>query len=157
LRGHVEKNAEVFGKQILASIRATHPHKAKFQAQIDEDNQRYLKALEKFGLRDPEQEPVNLVTQRFEMTLDGPSAAAELGVPLKEFGQFLKNHPEQARIFGGLLVKGGPAQRQVFQENFAELARLVKISHAALTQSPEADPFKGHPATVNCITFSADG
>jgi WD40 repeat protein len=157
LRGHVEKNAEVFGKQIVASIRATHPHKAKFQAQIDEDNQRYLKALEKFGIRDPDQEPVNLVTQRFEMTLDGTTAAAELGLTLKEFGQFLKKHPDQARLFGGLLVKGGTVQRQVFQETFAELARLVKISHAALTQAPELDPFKGHTATVNCVTFSADG
>ena len=157
LRGHVEKNAEVFGKQILASVRATHPHKAKFQAQIDEDNHRYLKALEKFGVRDPDQEPVNLVAQRFEMTLDGPSAAAELGLTLKEFGVLLKKHPDQARIFGGLLVKGGTAQRQVFQENFAELARLVKASQGAFSKTTETEPFKGHTATVNCLAFSADG
>lgn len=157
LRGHVEKNAEVFGKQVLTTIRATHPHKGKFQAQIDEDSQRYLKALEKFGIRDPDHEPVNLVTQRFEMTLDGTTAAAELGLTVKEFGQLLKKNPDQARIFGGLLGKGGTAQRQVFQENFAELARLVKNSQGALTKIPEVEPFKGHTATVNCITFSIDG
>jgi WD40 repeat protein len=157
LRGHVEKNAEVFGKQVLAAIRATHPHKAKFQAQIDEDNQRYLKALAKFGIHDPDQEPINLVTQRFEATLDGPTAAAELGLTLKEFGMLLKKHPDQARIFGGLLAKGGTAQRQVFQENFAELARLVKASQAAFTQIPDAEPFKGHSGTVNGVAFSADG
>src|SRR5262249_52734830 len=32
LRGHVEKNAQVFGKQVVDAIRATHPRKAKFQA-----------------------------------------------------------------------------------------------------------------------------
>jgi len=157
LRGHVEKNAEVFGKQVLAAVRAAHPHKAKFQAQIEEDNRRYLKALEKFGLRDPDQEPVNLVTQRFEMTLDGPSAAAELGLTMKEFGLLLKKNPDQARVFGGLLVKGGTAQRQVFQENFAELARLVQSSQGAFSKATDSEPFKGHTGTVNCVAFSLDG
>src|SRR5438309_7995023 len=105
LRGHVEKNAQVFGKPIVDTIRATHPRKARFQAQIDEDNVRYLKALEKFGVRDPDQEPVNLVTLRFEATLDGTTAAAELGLKLDELGSFLKVNSDQARTFGALLVK----------------------------------------------------
>src|SRR5205823_308564 len=103
LRGHVEKNAAVFGKQVADTIRATHPRKGRFQAQIDEDNQRYLKALEKFGVRDADQEQVNLVTARFEGTLDGITAAAELGLKLDEFGSFLRQNPEHARIFGTLL------------------------------------------------------
>src|SRR5262249_6949163 len=66
VRDHVEKNAPVFGKEVVQTILATHPRKARFQSQIDEDNGRYLKALEKIGLRDADQEPINLVTQRFE-------------------------------------------------------------------------------------------
>jgi mono/diheme cytochrome c family protein len=160
LRGHVEKNAEVFGKQVVDTIRATHPRKARFQAQIEEDNVRYLKALEKFGVRDPDQEPVNLVTLRFEATLDGPTAAAELGFKIEELTAFLKQNPDQARIFGSLLVKGGTAQRSVFQENFAELARRVialQAIQAAKAKPPREPAFEGHRATVNCVAFSPDG
>lgn len=160
LRGHVEKNAQVFGKEVVDAIRATHPRKAKFQAQIDEDNVRYLRALEKFGVRDPDQEPVNLVTLRFEATLDGRGAAAELGLTLEEFGSFLKQNPDHARIFGSLLVKGGTAQRGVFQENFQELGRRLLALQAALAAKakPKLEPvFEGHTAAVNAVAFSEDG
>ena len=160
LRGHVEKNAQVFGKQIVESIRATHPRRVRFQTQIEEDNVRYYKALEKFGVRDPDQEPVNLVTLRFEGTLDGPIAAAELGLKLDELAIYLKQNPDHARIFGALLVKGGTAQRAVFQENFPELGRRVLAMHANLavkTKTKIEPTFEGHTGTVNAIAFSTDG
>jgi mono/diheme cytochrome c family protein len=160
LRGHVEKNAAVFGKQIVDAIRATHPRQAKFKAQIEEDNGRYLKALEKFGVRDPDQEPVNLVTLRFEGTLDGPTAAGELGLKFDELAPFLKANPDQARIFGTLLVKGGTAQRSAFQEHFPELARRVLEAQAVriAKSKPTLEPsFTGHTATVNAIAFAQDG
>src|SRR6185295_16642346 len=131
LRGHVEKNARVFGDAIVAAVRATHPRKAKFQAQIEEDNRRYLRALVTFGVRDPDQEPVNLVTQRFEGTLDGQTAAAELGLTLVGLGLFLKQESDLARILGGTLVQGGTVQRQVFEENFPDMARRLRAFHAA--------------------------
>ncbi len=160
LRGHVEKNAQVFGKTILDTIRATHPRQARFKAQIEEDNTRYIKALEKFGVRDPDQEPVNLVTLRFEATLDGPTAAAELGLKVEDLGPFLKGNPEQTRILGGLLVKGGTVQRATFQEHFPELARRILAAQAltAAKAKPKREPgFEGHTATVNAVAFSRDG
>ena len=190
MRGHVEKNAAAFGKEIVNTIRATHPRKAKFQAQIEEDNVRYLRALAQLlrspslagrasdgrpepslarpangganseGLRDPDQEPVNLVTQRFEGTLDGRTAAAEFGLTLEEFGLSLLGSPEQKRIFGSLLVKGGTAQRTTFQEQFPEFARrLVALQAAQAAKGrPKLEPaFAGHTGTVNAIAFSADG
>jgi mono/diheme cytochrome c family protein len=160
LRGHVEKNAQVFGKAIVDSIRATHPRKNKFQAQIEEDNVRYLKALEKFGVHDPDQEPVNLVTLRFEATLEGSTAAAELGLKSDEFASFLLGNTDQKRIFGSLLVKGGTAQRALFQEHFPEMARRLIALQAtqAAKAKPKLEPaFEGHTANVNCVAFSADG
>jgi mono/diheme cytochrome c family protein len=160
VRGHVEKNAAVFGKDIVDTVRATHPTKAKFQAQIEEDNVRYVRALERFGLCDPDQEPVNLITQRFEGTLDGATAAAELGLKPAEFAAFLKQNPDQARLFGSLLVKGGTAQRAVFQEQFPELARRVLAAQTlvAAKARPKLEPaFVGHTGTVNAIAFSKDG
>lgn len=158
LRGHVEKNAQVFGPDILASVRALHPRKAAFQAQIEEDNVRYLKALESFGLRDPDQEPVNLVTQRFEATLDGRTAAAELGLTLSELSQLLKQDRDMARILGGLLTPGGTVQRQVFEEKFPELARQLSLIQAAIKDSggPKT-AFRGHVGTVNALAYSFDG
>jgi len=159
LRAHVEKNANVFGKAIVDAVRATHPRKAQFQAQVEEDSVRYQKALEKFGMRDPDQEPVNLVTQRFEGTLDGPTAAAELGIPLLELGLLLKQDAEKLRIFGPLLVQG-TVQREVFQANFAELSRQLLAMQAinAAKAKPKIEPaFAGHTGTINTIVFSADG
>lgn len=170
LRGHVEKNASAFGKEIVDTIRATHPRRAKFQAQIEEDNVRYLKALTQLlpspsgkageGFRDPDQEPVNLVTQRFEGTLDGRTAAAELGLTLEQFGLSLLGNPEQKRILGSLLVKGGTVQRSTFQEQFPEFGRRLiaaQIAHAASIRPKLQPAFEGHTGTVNAIAFSRDG
>jgi len=157
LRGHVEKNAAVFGKQVLETVRATHPRKARFQAQIEEDNVRYLKALEKFGVRDADQEPVNLVTQRFEATLDGRAVAAELGLTLSVLAELLKQHPDLVRTFGGALVKGGTVQRETFQESFVELARRLSAPVALARNNDQDAAFQGHQGAVHCVAFSPDG
>lgn len=156
LRGHVEKNAPAFGKAILDTIRATHPRPARFKAQIEEDNTRYARAMEKFGLRDADQEPINLVTQRFEATLDGASAAAELGLKMDELAAIFKKNPEEARVLGGLLVKGGTVQRSVFQEHFPELARHALGERAVAVVKSES-AFAGHTAALHALAFSRDG
>lgn len=159
LRAHAEKNAHVFGDKVVAAIRAVHSRKAVFFAKVEEDNVRYLKALEPFGVRDPDQEPINLVAQRFEGTLDGRTAAAELGLTLPEFGLLLKQDRDLARILGGLLTQGGTVQRQVFEEKIADLATQLVAFHAAnaKTRVELKEPWKGHTATINCVAFSWDG
>lgn len=160
LRGHVEKNAAAFGKAVVETVRATHPRPAKFQAQIDEDNRRTLKALASFGVRDADQEPINLVTQRFEATLDGAAAAAELGLTIEELATYLQQNPDQTRLFGTLLVKGGTVQRGVFQDHFPEMSRRLmaaRDSGAAKVKVPLTAPFIGHTGAVNSIAFASDG
>jgi len=160
LRGHVEKNATAFGKAVVETVRATHPRPAKFQAQIDEDNIRTLKSLAVFGVRDADQEPINLVTQRFEATLDGATAAAELGLTVEELATYVQQNPDQTRLFGTLLVKGGTVQRGVFQDNFPEMSRRMiaaRDSGAAKLKAPLEAPFAGHTGSVNSIAFAADG
>lgn len=156
LRAHVEKNAGVFSDAIRDAIRATHPRKADFDARIDEDNTRYRKAMEKIGLRDPDQEPINVVTQRFEATLDGATAAAELGLTPAEFALALKQSSAQTRkALGPLLVKGNTVQRDVFEGSFAELAQRAGVrAHVAIKT---VAAFEGHSGTVNCVAFSPDG
>jgi hypothetical protein len=159
LRAHVEKSAKVFGNVILETVRATHPRKTTFEARIDVDNERYRKAMEHFGLRDPDQEPINLVTQRFEATLDGLTAAAELGLTPHDFAAVLKQASEPTRkALGALLVQGATVQRDVFQSTFAELAQYVlRLPDTPIAATPPVDPFKGHSGTVHCVVFSSDG
>jgi len=157
VRAHVDRNVAVFGRNVVDTVRALHAGKAVFQAQVERDNERYRKALESFGVRDPDQEPINLVTQRFEATLDGRTAAAELGMSPGQMASFLKRQPDMARIFGGLLTAGGTVQRETFQESFPELARRLLADDARATTIAADAAFKGHQGTVNAVTFSADG
>lgn len=157
VRAHAEKNVAVFGRPIVDAVRALHPGKAVFLAQVDKDNMRVLKALENIGVRDPDQEPINLTAQRFEATLDGRTAAAELGLSLKDMGVFLKRHPDMTRIFGGLLTAGGTVQRETFQENFPELARRLLADSPRATEIVADAAFKGHQGTVNTVAISLDG
>ena len=79
----------------------------------------------------------------FEGTLDGPTAASELGLTFEAFVVFMKQNPEHARLFGSLLVKGGTAQRVVFQEKFPELARLVADGPVHRGRLPNGGPDEG--------------
>lgn len=158
VRGHVEKTAAVFGRQVVEAVRAVHPNKAVFQAQVERDNAGYLKALESFGIRDADQEPINLVTQRFEGTLDGRTVAAELGMSTKDLLVFLKKHSDMARVVGSALAVGGTIQRETFQDNFPELARRVLAGMPRATDIAGEDAaFKGHHGPVHCVAIAADG
>jgi mono/diheme cytochrome c family protein len=157
LRAHVRKNARVFGKDVLAAVEALHPPPAGFMSRIERDNARYLGTLKKLGVRDAEEEPINLAMQRFEETLEGRVAAAELGLSTAELAAFLERSPALARTFGGLLVPGGTVPRDVFQDNFAELIRGVGTpTETTASTRGVGVPFRGHSATVNCVALSAD-
>lgn len=158
VRGHVEKNKDVFGAAVVDTVRATHPRPAKLQARIEEDNVRYLKALAALGgVHDADQEPVNLVTQRFEATLDGPTAAAELGLSLTELAAILKKHPDEARTLGSLLAKSGTVQRGIFEDRFPVLTNHLAAARAAASVRPQPTAFVGHTGTVNAVAISPDG
>lgn len=155
IRPHVEKNAVAFGPDVVESIRATHPGKARFSAQVDQDNLRYLQALSTFGVRDPDQEPINLVTQRYEATVDGATAAAEMGVSAGDLARLIRQDAALTRTLGPLLTAGGTVQRSLLEDNFPELVRRRAL--LAGSASPAAVPFQGHSAAVNCVAFSSDG
>jgi len=110
-------------------------------------------------VRDPAEEPINLVAQRFEGTLDGKIAAAELSLSLAELGELLKRDHDLNRTFGGLMTPGGTVQRQVFEDKFSDLARqLIALRIAnAKPKAETREAFKGHTGTVNCVAFSQDG
>jgi mono/diheme cytochrome c family protein len=161
VRAHVEKNQASFTRADLETIKALYPPRARMQALLDEDNQRYLKALARLGVAPEDPEPVSTVTQRYEATLDLRAAAAELGLTADDLAGRLKKAPALARVIGALRLKSGTVQRQVFQDGFAEAVRLLRLDEQFAGQGtpvlPAAEAFAGHTGSVRDIAFASDG
>jgi mono/diheme cytochrome c family protein len=160
IRAHVEKNPNSFTRADVETVKALYPSKARLQALLNEDNERYLKALARTGVGPDEVEPVNAVTQRYEATLDVRAAAAELGLTVAEFTKRLKQSPTLARVLGPLRLASGTVQRQVFQEGFAEVVRTLRLDEGTVKAQPlpaATNPFSGHIGSVLAIALTPDG
>jgi len=160
VRPHVLKNAAAFPKETVDSVRALYPSAGRFKGLIELDNERYLKALAKTGVKVEDAEPVTALTLRYEGVIDLAGAAAEAGLAPAEFKTRLAKAPLLGRALGPLLVDGGTVQRQAFQLAFADLVRDFQLEKeigdgAAPTAIVER-PFSGHTASVLCMAISAD-
>ena len=85
IRDHVGKNKKYFSRRDADLIRALYVPADKMKTLMDEDGDRYRKALAKTGNRVSNFEPVSTLTLRFEADVDLPTAAAEVGLTPKEF------------------------------------------------------------------------
>src|SRR6266849_271189 len=133
---------------------------------MEEDGQRYLKALEKTGVHLGTAEPVVTMTLRYEADVDLPTAAAEAGVKPDEFLKALNKSEALAGNLGALKVSGGTLQRQVYVQAFADVVRALRLGTplqpGAVGQSlpdntGEIDPLEGPTSTTNAVAFSSDG
>jgi mono/diheme cytochrome c family protein len=161
VRAHVEKNPTAFSVADVDAVRALYAPKARLQALLNEDNERYLKALAATGAGSAAQDPVNVVTLRYEGTLDQRTAAAELGLSSTELADRLQQAPTLARVLGPLRLPGGTVQRQVFLNGFAETVRAMRLDEGGIptAQNTSASPlpFTGHNGTVRCVEIAPDG
>jgi hypothetical protein len=161
VRAHVEKNPSAFAPADVETVRALYPSRARLQALLNEDNERYLKALAQTGARAEEEDPINAVTLRYEGTLDQRAAAAELGLTPAELAARLKQAPALARVLGPLRLPGGTVQRQVFLDGFADTMRALRLEQtggvAAQNGSASPLPFAGHKGAILCVAVAPDG
>jgi mono/diheme cytochrome c family protein len=166
VRAHVMKNPQAFSAADVAAIKALYPPAAALRALLDEDSERFVKALTKTGVRPDDPEPTAAVTERYEAALDLAAAAAEAGLTPDELARRLRGAPELARALGALLTRGGTVQRSTFQAAFPDLVRepgAPTVERAAVTAPPEGNgleafrPFAGHTGTIACVAFSPDG
>jgi WD40 repeat protein len=166
VRAHVEKNPNAFSKEDVSIVKAIYPPEAKFKQLLDEDIERFCKAVKKTGTPIDDNEPILALTLRYEGELDLPAAAAELGFKPEDFTTRLSRVPALARTLGPLNVKGGTVQRQVFLGALTDLLREFQLSDGTrllpgteLTPVPVSDsrPFEGHTGHILCIAFSSDG
>jgi len=156
VRVHVAKNATAFAGEEVQKIRALYPPDAKLRALMKDDTDRFVQALTRVGVPADEPEPVSMVTQRYEGTLDLVTASAEIGLTAEEFSVRLRKSPALARSLGPLLVKGGTVQRSAFQGIFEDAAKSLRPKPVDLTANV-LQPFTGHSDTVLSIAFAADG
>ncbi len=166
VRAHVDKNPQVFGREEAAVVRAQYVPEDRFKALLDEDAERFRKALARTGAPPGEPEPIVTLTLRYEGEVDLPAAAGEAGLTPGQFLERLNRSPALGRLLGALQARGGTVQRQVFQTAFPDLVREFGLGTSAespvnpnlLAVSPLAPrPFQGHTGFILALAFSPDG
>lgn len=166
VRAHVEKNSQVFGREEAAVVRAQYVAEDRFKALLDEDAERFRKALARTGAPAGEPEPIVTLALRYEGEVDLPAAAGELGLTPGQFRERLNRSPALGRLLGALQAPGGTVQRQVFQTAFPDLVREFGLGTTVespanpnlLAVSPLTPrPFQGHTGFVLALAFSPDG
>src|SRR5205814_8383359 len=117
---------KAFSRADAELIQSLYVSKEKMKALMDEDAERFRKAVEKTGGRISAFEPIMTLTLRYEADVDLPTAAAEAGLKPDEFLARLARTESLARNLGSLRAAGGTVQRQVFIQTFADVVREMR-------------------------------
>jgi WD40 repeat protein/mono/diheme cytochrome c family protein len=166
IRDHVDKNAKAFSKADAALIKALYPPVAKTRAFMDEDAERFRKALEKTGNKIGSVEVVMAMTLRYEADVDEATLAAEAGVSAEALLDRIAHSEVLTKNFGALKVPGGQVARQVVVQGFGDVVRELRlgspIQPGSLGQTlpdntGEVDPLEAQSSPANAIAFSRDG
>jgi WD40 repeat protein len=166
IRAHVAKNAKAFSKTDAELVRALYPPEAKMKSLMEDDAERFRKALEKTGNRISNTEPVSTLTIRYEADVDLPLAAAEVGLAPQEFLERVLRVENAVRNLGGFKVSGGTVSRQVWVQSFADVARGLRLGAVLLPgatgqtlpdNTGEVDPLEAQSSPANAVAFSRDG
>ncbi|HEU0035036.1 MAG TPA: c-type cytochrome domain-containing protein [Kofleriaceae bacterium] len=120
-----------------------YPSATTMSAHFDADRARFAKALAAFGMQptaDASDEPITLVTTRYEAELDLRTAAAELGLPADELEPRLQRSPSLRQALAALVRRGTvkrDAWAQLFPRIVHELALGVPFTpHASADAAP---------------------
>ncbi len=166
IRDYVDKNPKAFSKSDAELIRALYAPAKKMRALMDDDAERFKKALEKTANKVSAFEPVMTLTLRYEGDVDLATAASELGLAPEELRGRVGGTEQGARNLGALKVAGGTVSRQVFVQSFADAVRDFRLGTPfdpnTVAQSlpdnlGEIDPLEAQSSAANAIAFSPDG
>jgi WD40 repeat protein len=166
VREHVAKNAKAFSRADRESVEALYVPREKMRALMDEDAERFRRALEKTRNKVTAAEPVLAMTLRYEADVDLPSLAAEAGLRPEELRPRLSASENLARNLGPLQVPGGTVSRQVVVQGFVDVVRAFRLGtpfQPGLTGTPlpdntgDADPLEALSSPANAAAFSPDG
>ncbi len=166
IRDHVGKNPRAFSKADADLIKALYPPAAKTRALMEDDAERFRKALEKTGNKVGSVEVVMAMTLRYEADVDLATLAAEAGVKPETLLDRIAHSETLAKSFGALKVPGAQVPRQVVVQGFGDVVRELRlgspIQPGSLGQTladntGEVDPLEAQSSPANAIAFSRDG
>ena len=142
VRAHVLKNAQAFAKGDRETVQALYAPRRGCSTLMEEDNERFRRALKQAGVAAGEPEPIMAAALRYEATVDLPNAAAEAGLSRKSSPRACGGRRTLSRSLVRLLAKGGTIQRQVFQDTFADMARSFHLGEdteaTTVSDAPDA-------------------
>jgi WD40 repeat protein len=166
IRDHVAKNAKAFSRADADVVRALYPPRDRMRKLMEEDAERYKKAIEKTGARLSAFEVVMTMTLRYEADVDLPTLAAEVGVKPDDLLPRLTSTDALTRNLGALKVPGATVARQAVVQAFGDLVRELRLGgvyQAGSTGQPlpdatgEIDPLESQSSPANAVAFSPDG
>jgi WD40 repeat protein len=166
IRDHVARNAKVFRKADAETIRALYVATTKMRSLMEEDAERYRKAVEKCGGRVNVTAPIATLTARYESDLDLQTAAAEVGISPEELHSRLAETEGLTRNLGALTTAGGTVHRPVWVQAFPDVVRALKLgtvlppgnaSQRLPDNTGEIDPLEAQCGPANHAAFSPDG
>jgi mono/diheme cytochrome c family protein len=166
LRDHVAKNRKAFSRKDAELIRALYVPKEKMRALMEEDAERFRKAVEKTGNHVEGAEVVMSLTLRYEADVDLPALAAEVGMKPEQLLPRLAASEGLARNLGALKLPGATVARQVVVQSFADLVRELRlgqpfqagvIGQALPDNTGEVDPLEAQSNPANAAAISPDG
>ena len=166
VRDFVAKNSQAFSRGDAELIRALYPPEAKMKKLMEEDAERYRRAVAAAGAKVTKTEPVSTLTLRYEADVDLPTAAAEAGFSPEEFREKIAGSEILARNLGPLRVDGGTVSRQVFVQSFGDLVRDLKLGTLFAANANggtlpdntgDLDPLESQGNQTNHAAFSRDG
>ncbi len=166
IRDHVAKNRKAFSRKDAELIRALYVPKEKMRALMEEDAERFRKAVEKTGNRVEGAEVVMSMTQRYESDVDLPSLAAEVGMKPEQLAAHLTASENLARSLGALRLPGATVARQVVVQSFADLVRELRlgtpfqagvVGQSLPDNTGEVDPLEVQSYPANAAAIRNDG
>lgn len=166
VRDHVAGNPKAFARADAEAIRALYVPAAKMRALMEDDAERYRKAVEKCGGRVNVTAPIATLTMRYETDVDLPTAAAEVGLPPEEFRARLAEADSLTRSLGALQTLGGTVHRPVWVQAFGDVARALRLGVVlppgiGIQRLPdntgEIDPLEAQSSRANSAAFTPDG
>jgi hypothetical protein len=166
IRDHVAKNRRSFSRKDAELVRALYVPRAKMRALMEEDAERFRKAVEKTGNRVEGAEPVMSMTLRYEADLDLPTVAAEVGLRPEAFRERLTASEKLARNLGALKVSGATVARQVVVQSFADLVSELRlggslragvVGQSLPDNTGEVDPLEAQSYPANAAAIRPDG
>jgi mono/diheme cytochrome c family protein len=125
IRDHVLMFPNAYSQADTAAVKALYRTQAEFKALLNEDRERFRKAVEATGAPFSTSEPIFTLARRFEAELDLKAAAAEAGLTPQQFLAAVRRSPALSRVLGPL-ASGLTVQREVYADLFADIISQVR-------------------------------